>query len=257
MSVAGSSRAILFACIAAALAGCGNLEQTSYQGWVEGDFIFVGPDEAGRVEKLSVREGDVVTVGAPLFTVDAQLQEADLKVAEAAQVVARQTYERAQQLLKTGSGSQKAYDEAEAALREAEARANAAKTRLTRRDLFSPVAGAVQQVYYRPGEMVPAGRAAVSILPPGNVKVRFFVPQAVLPTIALGDLVAVQCDGCRPDINVRIGFIAGSAEYTPPVIYSLEERQKLVYLVEARPDAPTDLRVGQPVSVTLLPRETK
>ena len=115
-------------------------------------------------------------------------------------------------------------------------------------DLFPP--DAIRQ-------MVPAGRAAVSILPPGNVKVRFFVPQAVLPKIALGDLVAVQCDNCERDIKVRIGFIAGSAEYTPPVIYSLEERQKLVYLVEARPDAPTDLRVGQPVSVKLLPRETK
>lgn len=257
MSVAGFIRVLAVVLLTATLAACGNADQTSYQGWVEGDFIFVGPDEAGRVEKLFVREGDVVAVSAPLYTVDAQLQEADLKVAEAAQVVARQTYERAQQLLKTGSGSQKAYDEAEAALREAEARANAAKTRLTRRQLFSPVAGAVQQVYYRPGEMVPAGRAAISILPPGNVKVRFFVPQAVLPKIALGDQVAVQCDGCEANIKARISFIAGSAEYTPPVIYSLEERQKLVFLVEARPESPTGLRVGQPVSVTLLPRETK
>jgi HlyD family secretion protein len=93
------------------------------------------------------------------------------------------------------------------------------------------------------------------VLPPGNIKIRFFVPQAVLPTIAIDDPVSVRCDGCTADIAATITFIAGSAEYTPPVIYSLEERQKLVFLVEARPETASGLRVGQPVSVTLKPRE--
>jgi HlyD family secretion protein len=48
-----------------------------------------------------------------------------------------------------------------------------------------------------------------------------------------------------------VSFIARAAEYTPPVIYSLEERNKLVFMVEARTQAPQGLRVGQPVSVTL------
>ena len=122
-----------------------------------------------------------------------------------------------------------------------------------RRKLVSPVGGVVQQVYFREGEVVPAARAAISVLPPGNVKVRFFVPQAVLPTIKIDDPVAVRCDGCPQDIAGKVTFIAGSAEYTPPVIYSLEERQKLVFLVEARPDSSSGLRVGQPVSVTLKP----
>ncbi|HEY7460107.1 MAG TPA: efflux RND transporter periplasmic adaptor subunit [Xanthobacteraceae bacterium] len=238
-----------------ALSGCGNGNSNSYQGWAEGDFVFVGPDEAGRVEKLAVREGDTVKPGDVLFTVDAELQEADLKVAEAVLANSRQAFERAQQLLKTGSGSQKTYDEAQSNLREAEARLNAARTRLVRRQLTSPVGGVVQQIYYRPGEVVPAARAAISVLPPGNIKIRFFVPQAVLPTIAIDDPVSVRCDGCTADIAATITFIAGSAEYTPPVIYSLEERQKLVFLVEARPETASGLRVGQPVSVTLKPRE--
>jgi HlyD family secretion protein len=238
-----------------AVAGCGNGNQTSYQGWAEGEFVFVGPDEAGRVEKLAVREGDTVKPGDLLFTVDDELQQADLKVAEAVRVNAKAAFERAQQLFKSGSGSQKSFDDSEAALREAEARAIAAKTRLARRQLASPVAGVVQQVYYRPGEVVAAGRAAISVLPPGNVKVRFFVPQATLPKIAIDDPVKVRCDGCPAEISAKIAFIAGSAEYTPPVIYSLEERQKLVFLIEARPDAPGGLRVGQPVSVTVAPRE--
>jgi HlyD family secretion protein len=242
---------------AALLAGCGDTRQDRYQGWVEGVFIFVGPDEAGRVENLVVREGDVVAEGAALFAVDPELQQADLRVAEAALNNARNAFERAQQLLKSGSGSQKAFDDAEANLREAEARANAARTRLTRRKLASPVAGAVQQIYYRQGEMVPAGRAVISIIPPGNVKVRFFVPQAVLPAIALGDPVSIACDGCEKNISGRISFISAVAEYTPPVIYSQEERSKLVFLVEARPDDASKLRVGQPVSAEIVPREAK
>jgi len=124
----------------------------------------------------------------------------------------------------------------------------AAATRLARRKLVSPVAGTVQQVYYRPGEMVPAGRPVLALLPPENIKVRFYVPEAMLAKIALGEMVKVQCDGCAADIAARISFISDSAEFTPPVIYSLEERSKLVFLVEARPERPERLRAGQPVS---------
>jgi HlyD family secretion protein len=108
----------------------------------------------------------------------------------------------------------------------------------------------VQQIYYRPGEMVPAGRPVVSLLPPGNIKVRFFVAETALAKVALGDTVQVACDGCPP-IAARVTFIARAAEYTPPVIYSLEERNKLVFMIEARTDTPGALRVGQPVSVAL------
>ena len=73
---------------------------------------------------------------------------------------------------------------------------NTSQTRLARRRLASPVTGTVQQIYFRPGEMVPAGRPILAILPPGNLKVRFFVPQAVLQRIAYGDAVTVRCDGC-------------------------------------------------------------
>lgn len=247
----GVARGIFIAVLAFTLSACGNGEERTYQGWVEGVFVFVGPDEAGRVETMRVREGDTVKTDAPLFSLDAELQQADLRVAEAALANSQNAFERAQQLLKSGSGSQKAFDDAQASLREADARAKAARTRLARRELSSPVMGAVQQIYYRPGEMVPAGRAVVSILPPGNVKVRFFVPQAVLPTISLGDAIAVACDGCADGLSARVSFIASAAEYTPPVIFSEEERNKLVFLVEALPEKPEGLRVGQPVTAML------
>jgi HlyD family secretion protein len=118
----------------------------------------------------------------------------------------------------------------------------------------SPAAGVVQQIYFRQGEMVPAGRPVLALLPPENLKLRFFVPESLVPKIAIGDMVSVSCDGCASDIAARVSFIAQAAEFTPPVIYSLEERSKLVFLVEARPDKPTALRVGQPVSVRVEPK---
>lgn len=241
---------------ALAVAACDE-PQKSFRGWVEADMIFVGPDEAGRVETLTVREGDAIEAGKPLLSVDADLQKADLAAAEASLANARQVFQRAEHLLKTAAGTQRDFDAAQAALREAEARVTSARTRLARRSLASPVAGVVQRVYFRPGEVVAAGRPVVAILPPGNVKVRFFVGETELARVAYGDEVAVRCDGCGVPIVAKVSFIASSAEYTPPVIFSLEERSKLVYLVEARPAEPQRLRVGQPVDVSLPARETK
>src|SRR5437762_6534644 len=103
---------------------------------------------------------------------------------------------------------------AKQSLAAAQARQGAAETKLARRKLASPVSGAVQQIYYRPGEMVPAGRPVLSILPPGNIKVRFFIGEPLLPTIALGDAVEVTCDGCARPVSARVSFIARAAEYT-------------------------------------------
>ena len=91
----------------------------------------------------------------------------------------------------------------------------------------------------------------MALLPPGNLKVRFFAPEALLPKIKYGQTMNVSCDGCAKGLTAKVTFIANSAEYTPPVIYSREERAKLVFLIEARPAHPDKFRVGQPVTVTL------
>jgi HlyD family secretion protein len=230
---------------------CDNAKEPAYQGWIEAELIFVGPDESGRIETLNVREGDQVELRQLLFTLDTELQAADVAMQEAAVKNAQQAYDRAQQLLAKQVGTQRTMDEAEAALRTAQARLNSAQTRLARRKVFSPVAGSVQQIYYRAGELVPAGKPIVALLPPSNLKVRFFVNEATLPKLKFGDPVTIRCDGCGGGIPAKISFISRTSEFTPPVIYSMEERSKLVFMIEARSERPERLRVGQPVSVVL------
>jgi HlyD family secretion protein len=207
------------------MAACAEQNSTGYQGWVEADLIFVSPDEAGRVTRLTVREGDPITAGAALYGLDDDLQKADLNQQMATLANAQQTFD--------------------------EARVNTSQTRRARRSGNAPVAGTVHQIYFREGEMVPMQRPVLSILPPGNMKVRFFVSETELPKLVIGQDVRVTCDGCAEDLTAKIYYIATTAEYTPPVIYSQDERHKLVYLVQARPNKPDQLRVGQPVSVTL------
>jgi HlyD family secretion protein len=237
-----------------ALAGCDKGNERQLQGWVEAELIFVSPDEQGRVENLKVREGDQVKQGDLLFTVDDDLQKADLMVRKTAVVNAQQNFDRAKELLKTAAGTQKTYDDAEAALRQAKANLGWSETRLARRSAYSPADGTIQQVYFRPGENVSAVRPVVALLPPQNLKFRFFAPEPLLPEVKYGETVTVSCDGCEKGLTAKVSFIARSAEYTPPVIYSLDERAKLVFLIEARPKQPEKFRVGQPVTVTL-PKE--
>lgn len=308
---------LLLLVVLPSLAGCEARAPQGFSGYVEGELLFIGPTEPGRVSALAVDEGAAVTAGQLLARIEDDLQRADrdaasaqlgqaqarladarsplqrpeeIAVLEAARQraasaldLSRIELDRQKTLVPKGASSQASldaaqhqYDQNVAALDEAKrriaaagiaarreqidvaeqaviaAKANlaAAEVRLERRTLKAPAAGTVQTVYFRPGEMVPEGRPVVSVLPPGLVKVRFFVPEAMLPKMAVGGPVTVTCDGC-PTITAKISFVASQAEYTPPVIYSREERAKLVYLVEARPDDPARARPGQPVNVTL------
>jgi len=128
-----------------------------------------------------------------------------------------------------------------------------AKVRLDQKTGIAPAAALVYDTWYREGELVGAGSPVVSLLPPENVKVRFFVPETMVGALRTEQPVAISCDGCGAPIPGAITFISPQAEYTPPVIYSRDSKTKLVFLVEARP-APADaprLRPGQPVEVAV------
>ncbi|MEN4922213.1 HlyD family efflux transporter periplasmic adaptor subunit [Achromobacter spanius] len=301
------------------LAGCGNNDHPFYQGYVEGDYVYVASSEAGRLQALDVRRGQLVEADAPLYALDAvretaardqasaelaaataQLEdiatgkrppEVDVSVAQLAQAQAASRRSAAQlqrdnAQFRIGGISRSQLDDSReqaqsdaARVRELQAqlevtrlpgrdeqrRAQAAQVQASRaalaqaewtldqKQLAAPAAGRVFDTMYRVGEWVPAGSPVVSLLPPGNIKLRFFVPETVVGSLKMGQQATVRCDGCGDPIPVRIDYVSDQAEYTPPVIYSRESRSKLVYMVEARPapEAATRLHPGQPVEVVL------
>jgi HlyD family secretion protein len=149
-------------------------------------------------------------------------------------------------------------DERRAALATAAAAEQAlqqARWREQQKQQSAPADARVTETFFRIGEWVNAGQPVVALLPPGAVKARFFVPEAELAGITVGQPVQIQCSGCGEPIPARIDFIAAQPEYTPPVIYSNAQRARLVFMVEARAAAPHGLRLkpGQPVDVRRVP----
>jgi HlyD family secretion protein len=150
-------------------------------------------------------------------------------------------------------GRTRQIDAQAAQVKAAQAEVAQAQWKLDQKRVAAPHAGLVYDTLYRVGEWVQAGNPVVQMLPPQNVKVRFFVPETIVGALAMGRAVAIHCDGCAADVPAKITYVSSEAEYTPPVIYSNESRAKLVFMIEAHPsvaDAPK-LHPGQPVEVSL------
>jgi HlyD family secretion protein len=174
-------------------------------------------------------------------------QRADLRSA----IAKVQGVEAALAQMRAPMGREREIKAQQAAVEAARAAVDMTQWRLDQRHVMAPVAGTVADVLARPGETIPAGGAVVSLLPPENIFVRFFVPEPRLAEVHIGDRVRLVCDNCPADLAATISFISPQAEYTPPVIYSETIRAKLVYMVEARPSAAQAVLInpGQPIAV--------
>jgi len=210
--------------------------------------------------------------------------EAQLKQARAALSFSEVEFQRQEKLAQSGSISQQAYDRAlsardqdrqhvaqleadlqtanlgsridqieaaDANVRAQEATLAKAEWDLSQKSQFAPQAGVVFDTLYRQGDWVAAGRPAVALLPPRNIKVRAFVPEPMLGSIHLGESVKVKVDGLPEPVTGRASFISPKVEFTPPVIYSQETRAKLVFMIEVifDPKIAEKLHAGQPVDV--------
>lgn len=269
----------LVAALTLALAACGESRSDLLQGYGEADYIYLASQESGVLGELLVREGDHVEAGARVFSLDPDrlslsaesassrrsAAAAAVATAQAQATLAERNFARGAQLSERGfyprarlDSDRAARDAANAQLAQArrEASAAGAETGLAQqrvRDLngASPAAGTIEQIFHRPGEVVSAGQPIAALLTPQNMKVRFFAPQTLLPQLSVGARVEVLCDGCEQPLPATISFVAREPQFTPPVIYSLEERDKLVFLVEARFEGDTPIRPGMPVDVRL------
>jgi HlyD family secretion protein len=194
-----------------------------------------------RSEREFERQESLVAIGA---TPRREVEQAEAILQSAR---ARRTQAEAQRAQAMGLRAQ-----AEAQIEEAEAALAAAAFNLSERTVQARVGGTVQDVYFRAGEYATSA-PVLSILPPENVFIRFFVPEEDLAGLALGDEVQIGCDNCPEDLTANISFISAEVEFTPPIIYSVNNRQKLVFKAEARAPGGLPLRPGLPVDVTPLP----
>jgi len=207
-----------------------------------------------------------------------------LKETVATFILAEQTYKRSKILVDKGVVAAARLDQDRATLDAAQARVTAAQsrldlTRLPARDdiiaaakreveahtaaissarvdlkdcsVAAPSAGRIEDIFRRIGEIAGPTQPVLALLPPDQMRIRFFVPEPMLPRVHHGGLVNIHCDNCPEGLRGKITFISDQAEFTPPVIFTEKEREKLVYLVEAHPDQPDQFLNGQPVSITL------
>jgi len=258
------------------LTACGQKDDHAWLGYAEGDNAFIAAPQAGWVGRMAVQRGDAVHRGQVLFTLDDTQQQAQrdqaaaaipqiraqMAQAQATLDLTRKTLERQEGLARVHAGTpttldqaQASYTQAQAALvqlqaqqTQAEAVLSGAQYTLTQRDIVAYVDGRVEDIYFREGEYAPAATPVLSVLPPKNIYVRFFVPETEFAHVHLGERVRIGCDGCAPQ-EATIAFIAQQEEFTPPVIFSVGVREKLVFKLEARAPGGLKLNPGQPVDV--------
>ena len=247
-------------------------------GYIEGEPLYLAAPVAGTVKAMYVVRGQDVAAGAQLFVVDPQqplsardqaaaevaatqaqaidtrkgqrplelaVLDANLAAAEARARDAEAALRRVSILADKGYYSKAALDDAR--VRQAQAGLLGASARLSDVAPTAPSAARVEDVFFQQGEWAPANQPILSLLPDVRIKVRFFVPEAALSAYRVGGVVRFGCDGCAKGLTARIAYISPRPEFTPPVIYSREARDRLVYLVEAQPSM--RLNPGQPVDV--------
>ncbi len=257
------SRLLLLVLSCALLVACGKPAAPFYQGYVEGEWLYLSAPQGGYLETLNVARGARTAKGGKAFTLSNEQNtalndstaalQAQLRAAEAALKFANAQLKRQQELAKQNFASASRTDELLSAQSQAAAQVRVLREQLGNKTVQIPESGEVSETYYRPGEWVPPGQPIMSLLPDDKRRIRFFVPETQLSTIAIGQKIEARCDGCTAPISATINFIAAQAEYTPPVIYSQGSREKLVFRVEANP-SPQDamrLRPGLPVEVVL------
>jgi HlyD family secretion protein len=258
-----------FALVAVFVAGCSPNSSNEFQGYLEGEYVYVASPLGGTLQNLAVARGDQVVSGQLLFQLERR-SEADaarqasnnLAQAQASLALSEAQFARREQLRNDqGVISAEELDQARAQ-RDADQAQVAAQTdalakadwSFEQKEQTAPTNAFVQDTLYRAGEWVAAGKPVVQLLPPANLKVRFFVPEPALPKISPGQTVSVTFDGGKHSYSAMVNYISTEAEFTPPVIYSQENRAKLVYMIEAKfsPADAADLRPGQPVDIKLL-----
>lgn len=238
-----------------------------YAGYGEGELVYVSSPIGGELEQLSVARGDQVARDAVLFTLERDQEKAardeaaeNLRASNTQLDKANLDFGRARSLREKRVNTPEDFDTAQQAMIVAQHNAAARRHnleqaiwRFDQKQQTSPAGALVYDTYFRPGEWVPAGAPILALLPPEYMKVRFFVPEKDLGKFQPGTPIEVHMDGLARPLPAKVSFVSPQAEYTLPIIYSRENRNKLVFLVEGSlaPEDARKLHPGAPVEVRL------
>ncbi|MBX9598596.1 MAG: HlyD family efflux transporter periplasmic adaptor subunit [Burkholderiales bacterium] len=276
------SKSLLILICSTLLSAC-NQQTHSYNGYIDADLTYLSSDSGGRLSALAVTRGDTVNINQFLFRLDqgyesygmqANLQQqnnlnASLAALRAQISYAKSHYQRQLQMQPQAAASTEDVEQARQNLEVLQNQLQGLKAQLaaaqndtaqknwqiSHKENFALESAIVFDSYFTKGEYVPAGQPVVSLLSSNNIKAIFFIGETGLGKIHLGEKIKLTRDGSNDSTLGHISYIAKRAEYTPPIIFSRENRQKLVFKVEVRLDNPdlNSVHLGQPVSLELLP----
>ena len=303
------------------LFGCGKPEHIQYQGYVEGENIFLASPFSGILVKQLVSRGQAVkknelllqldpnpqqltivqaqnelqeaqrlykdllnpkrkpeieAIKAQIKQVDAQIELAEIRVRRFRDLYARQatdkdsldeTVAHYNELKHLKSQHQSNLELALLGSREERIKAQKAKIdalkatldeskwQLTQKSIYAPVSGKIFETYYIEGEFVKAQQPIASLLAPENVRIEFFIPVKELNRIKVGQKINFTCMNCSKTFQALISYVSPEAEYIPPLVYSRENEDKLVFRIKAKILEPELFKPGQPITVTGLINE--
>lgn len=237
---------------------------TPYQGYVEGRLSYISANFSGVLTHLYVKKGDAVSPQQLLFILEPQPESdlsqqatAQLNEAKATLTLMQSKLQRRENLFKKGVISKEDLEQSRTDVAQAQSRVNSltaalsqAKWNETKKNIKAIKAGFVFDTYFLPGELVPANHPVLSLLSPDDIYIVFYLPENTLSHIKLGQTIYLSCDHCAKNLTATVNYISPKAEYTPPVVYTNDRREKLVYRIEASPQN-TSLHPGQPVDITL------
>lgn len=269
------ARVFIFLCAILLICGLSGCEQRQsslqFSGYVEGKYTYFSANTPGVLQTIFVSKGDEVHEKQLLFRIQNPLIRYDVQAAKDRLSQAEEQKKHLQTLydlqksyvarlpVNEQAANQVKVEQIYGELANARNALTVFRTDLEKTewvakqsDIRSDKAGIVFDIYYETGEQVQAGIPILSLLEPNQTKMIFYIPETQLSNIHLDQEVYVSCDHCVQGIKGKITYISPKAEFAPPMLYSLEARQKLVYRVEAVPQPPLSLlHPGQPITVQL------
>lgn len=271
-------RFIYFFILTVFISGCSEKPKT-FNGYLDANLIYISSEYSGRLQEFNASKGSFVNKNSYLFSLEQTSEDLNAKISKdgISELMAQKNeiqnkidyattnVRRVEKISKDDGVSKDELDNAKLTLANLKQELNAIdfkikqqqnekavkEWKIKQKELFAPDSGVVFDTYYSKGEFVPASMPVLSMVVKNNVKATFYVPEIYLSKLFLGQNIKLVFDGANEKLDAKISYISNVAEYTPPIIFSKEEKQKLVFKIEAKPQDVnlTKLHIGQPVLI--------